>query len=99
MSKKNPSPAPALGITMYQSAASSAHKARKAKRQQAKTGQVDTDQDGELEGGILNGTEWSKDEGRDVLLEFAQSEGLSVKSRSTKKAIIKALSDATKAQG
>ena len=98
MSKQNPSPAPALGISMYQTAATEANKARKAKRQQAKTGQVDRDQDGELKGGILNGTEWSKDEGRDTLYDFAKAEGVKVKSRATKAAIIKALSAATKAQ-
>ncbi len=94
----NPSPSGvALGLTMYRKEASKAHKARKEAKDKAKSSSKSSGAD--LESGTLNGTEWSSDESRDELYRFAKAEGLKVKSRDSKPKIIKALSDATKAQG
>ena len=53
---------------------------------------------GDLDGGTLGGIDWHKSETRDDLYQFAKDQGLAVKSRMNKSAIIKALSDATKAE-
>jgi hypothetical protein len=53
---------------------------------------------GDLDGGTLGGIDWHKSESRDELYQFAKEQGLAVKSRMNKSAIIKALSDATKAE-
>lgn len=92
----NPSPSGvALGLTMYREEASKAHKAKK----EAKAKSSSKSSGDDLESGTLNGTLWSHEETRDELYQFAKGQGLAVKSRDSKTKIIKALSDATKAQG
>jgi len=85
----------ALGLTMYREEASKAHKAKK----EAKAESSSKSSGDDLESGTLNGTPWSHEETRDELYQFAKGQGLAVKSRDSKPKIIKALSDATKAQG
>ena len=52
----------------------------------------------ELTSGELGGIEWSEDETKDALYQFARDQELDVKSRDGKAEIITALSNATKAQ-
>ena len=52
-----------------------------------------------LTSGELGGIEWNESEAKGVLYEFAKEQGLDVRSRDSKSEILKALSDATKAQG
>ncbi len=52
----------------------------------------------QLTSGELNGIEWSEDETRQALYDFARDQELDVRSRDSKPDIIKALSKATKAQ-
>ena len=104
--KRNLSPSGiAMGVPMYQSAASESSKARKAARDKAKGNETTEAKSSSTKakldkaGGILNGTEWSKSESRDDLYDFAKAEGLPVKSRMNKGQILEELAKATAAQG
>ena len=67
---------------------------RRERREKAKESQARAAKTG----GTLNGTAWSESESRDALYAFAKDEGLEVKSRDSKAAIVKALHEATAAQ-
>ena len=82
-----------LGFSQYRSA-------RRESREEASSAKSRLlSEHNQLTKGNLNGTDWSQDESRKALYDFAKSQGLDIKSRISKGELLKALSAATAAQG